>query len=175
MKRWQVVTGGAAILALVAVITLVPHPRGADPYAGLRQSRDEAIPGTFGYRLTPPDDPVVSVDPEAAYDELMGARRKADVSLTLATVRNDQDAASWGPAWVYITRDLCYFSAKGDFVSPSRGGDTDGCTPDNLLVQIVDANTGEFVAAFDAYDPSRDWLPARSAPADQLTAITRFH
>ena len=75
---------------------------------------------------------------------------------------------------MFFTRGLCYFTAKGDFVSPSRSGDGDGCTPRNVLVQVVDASTGEFVAVFEAYDADLTWLPDRVGTPAQVPGARRF-
>lgn len=144
-----------------------------DPFTAFRQAREQPIPGTFGYVLAPAEG-APTIEPEAAYGELLGSGAGLDVSLTYATVRNDTDGVEWGPAWVYLTHDLCYFTAKGDFVSPSRAGEDDGCTPDNILVQVVDARSGRFVAAFDAFDVSGEWLPAREGDP-QASPTTLFH
>jgi hypothetical protein len=59
-------------------------------------------------------------------------------------------------------------------VSPSRAGQDDGCTPNNILVQVVDAQNGRFIAAFDAFDVDGGWLPAREGDP-QASPTTRFH
>jgi hypothetical protein len=149
--------------------------RVADPYAGLRQTRLQAVPGSLTYQLAPPGDVVATVNPEGAYGRLVGADPRRDVALTLATVHDDYQDITYGPAWVYITHDLCYFSAKGDFVSPSRAGIGDGCEPSNLLIQMVDARTGATVGVFEGFDASGDWLPARARTPAQVLGTTRFH
>ncbi len=156
-----VVVAVAAALGAACGASRAPE----QPYAPLRQARVQEIPGTFGYELAPAGGGEQAVDPSVAYRGLLGAGAKRDVTLTLADVRNDTEGVVWGPAWVYLTRDLCYFSAKGDFVSPSRSGNGDGCTPANMLVQVVDAQTGKLVAAFDAYDATGFWSPARAGGA----------
>jgi len=157
-----------------AAVTAWTSTRGNDdPFAAFHQVREQTIPGTFGYVLAPADGRP-EMAPETAYGDLLGSGRGLDVSLTYAIVRNDRDGIEWGPAWVYLTHDLCYFTAKGDFVSPSRAGEDDGCTPDNILVQVVDADTGRFVAAFDAFDVDGGWLPARAGDP-QTSPTTRFH
>ena len=156
---------------LVAVGCASPDP---DPYAPLHQSSRQEIPGTFGYHLVPVDGFVTQVDPAGAWRELPGAVRGADVSLTLAEVENPADGVDWGPSWVYFTNDLCYFTAKGDFVSPSRAGEDDGCTPRNVLVQVVDATSGEFRAVFEAYDTDLTWLPDRIGSPRHVEGATDF-
>ena len=163
----------ALALAVVGIVAWTNIRSSEDPFAVFHQSREEPIPGTFGYVLAPADGSP-RVEPETAYADLLGSGRGLDVSLTYAVVRNDRDGLEWGPAWVYLTHDLCYFTAKGDFVSPSRAGEDDGCTPDNILVQVVDADPGRFVAAFDAFDVHGGWLPARAGDPQTLPT-TRFH
>lgn len=145
-----------------------------DPYAPLHQDERQEIPGAFGYALEPVGDDVDRpVDPVRAWRTLPGAEGDRDVAVTLATV-HDPRGEGWGPSWVYFTNDLCYFTAKGDFVSPSRQGLEDGCTPNNVLVQVVDASTGEFLAVFEAYDADLTWLPARVGSPAQVADATRF-
>lgn len=144
------------------------------PFEPLHQSERQEIPGTFGYELVPVDGFRAEIDPAAVWRELPGAEEGGDVSVTLAAVESPTDGADWGPSWVFFTSDLCYFTAKGDFVSPSRAGETDGCTPQNVLVQIVDASSGELRAVLEAYDDDLSWLPARVGGPDQVAGATRF-
>jgi hypothetical protein len=168
---------GGAVAAVVTVATGITwwaaRPSNDDPYAALRQAVDQPIPGTFGYVLKPPDDGA-RADPSQAYTRLLGAGDGRDVALTLATVTNADEGYEWGPAWVYFTHDLCYFTAKGDLVSPGRSGRVDACTKQNMLVQVVDAGSGEMVAAFPAFDLERGWLPQREGTPSQA-GVTRFH
>lgn len=160
-------------MALGSVGWLV-RPESGDPFAALRQARTEPIPGALGYTLEPVEDFRPSIDPSRAYLGLVGANSERDVSVTLAIV-HDERGATYGPAWVYITRDLCYFEAKGDFVSVSRAGVGDGCAPSNLLVQMVDARGGEAIGVFSGYDAEGSWLPARLGDPTQALGTTRFH
>jgi hypothetical protein len=173
MSRRSVRIALATVLAVAAGVAwwTVRRP-GDDAYAPLRQAVEEAIPGTFGYVLRPPDDGATA-DPVEAYAGLLGAGDNRDVALTLATVTNDDEGNEWGPAWVYVTHDLCYFTAKGDLVSPGRSGRKDACTKRNMLVQVVDATSGEMVAAFPAFDLELGWLPQREGTPTQA-GMTRF-
>jgi hypothetical protein len=164
-----------AVLAGVGIAAWAAGPKGDDSFVAFRQRDVETIPGTFGYLLEPVGDFLPTVNPEQVYPELLGAEQDRNVWLTLATVRNDRDGALWGPAWVFVTHHLCYFDSKGDFVSPARSGADDGCTPKNMLVQVVDARSGEFLAAFDAYDVDGGWSPAREGVPGQAPVGTRFH
>ncbi|MGE5225314.1 MAG: hypothetical protein ACM3OO_00390 [Planctomycetaceae bacterium] len=167
----------ALALALLALAVACGHDAG--PYAAFRQAKDEAIPGTFDEWLAPPPPgSVPSLSPQRAYGGLPGAGTQPDVMATYAVVRNASTGSASAPSWVFITRDLCYFSAKGDLVSPARAGKADACTKDNLLVQIVDATTGKLASVFSAYDVSTTWAPARQGDPAQDGAeagATRFH
>ncbi len=162
------------LVAGIVTATLLAACSGSpDPYSAYRQTKAEPIPGTFGYSLEPVDG-TPRTDPGTVYEDLVGADLARDVSVSFGQVSNDDDGTRWGPAWVFFTHDLCYFTAKGDFVSPSRAGLADGCTEDNMLVQVVDANSGDLVAAFGAYDLTGEWLPSRMG-GDQPAGATRFH
>jgi hypothetical protein len=158
-----------AMLTVVACGTSSPLP-----YEPLRQATRQEIPGAFGYDLVPVGDFRPSVDPARIWPDLPGAGTGTDVSVTLAEVVHTTDGADWGPAWVFFTNDLCYFTAKGDYVSPSRAGESDGCRQRNMLVQVVDATSGEFEAVFEAYDADLTWRPERLGTADQVAGSTRF-
>lgn len=164
------------VRGLVTVVLLAASScgGGSDLYAPLHQSERQEIPGTFGYDLVPVDGFATEVDPQAAWRNLPGAGRGAKVSVTLAAVENPSEGVDWGPSWVYFTSDLCYFTAKGDFVSPSRSGQGDGCTPNNVLVQVVDAGSGEFRAVLEAYDADLTWLPERVGSPGQVPGATSF-
>jgi hypothetical protein len=147
---------------------------GSDPYAPLHQAERQEIPGSLGYDLVPVDGFAADVDPATAWHDLPGAGRGSKVSVTLAGVVNPSEGVDWGPSWVYFTSDLCYFTAKGDFVSPSRSGLGDGCSPNNVLVQVVDAGSGEFLAVFPAYDFDLTWQPERVGTPGQVPGATSF-
>jgi hypothetical protein len=165
----------ASALAVATGITLWWTARRTvdGPYAALRQAVEQPIPGTFGYVLGPPGGGAAA-DPTEAYARLLGAADDRDVALTLATVTNLDEGYEWGPAWVFVTHDLCYFTAKGDLVSPGRSGNEDACTKRNMLVQVVDAASGDMVAAFPAFDLGLGWLPQREGTPSQA-GVTRFH
>lgn len=163
-----------AAVSFVATIALAACAHEPDRYAPLHQSARQEIPGTFGYELVPVEGFAASVDPTRAWRGLTGAGEGGAVSVTLAEIRNPATGVAWGPSWVYFTNDLCYFTAKGDFVSPSRAGEDDGCTPRNVLVQVVDASSGDLRAVFEAYDTDLTWTPHRVGSPDQVAGATRF-
>lgn len=168
------VRSATLFLAFLAVPSIACGRGEPNRYEPLHQSARQEIPGTFGYLLVPVVGFETQIDPAAAWRELPGAGRGSDVSVTLAEVESPAYGADWGPSWVYFTNDLCYFTAKGDFVSPSRSGEDDACTPQNVLVQVVDAASGEFRAVFEAYDADLSWLPSRVGSPDQVAGATRF-
>ena len=167
----------ALALALLTLAVACGHDPG--PYAVFRQATDEAIPGTFDEWLAPPPSGATpSLSPQQAYRRLPGAGTQPDVMATYAVVRNASTGSASAPSWVFITRDLCYFSAKGDLVSPARAGKADACTKDNLLVQVVNATTGSLASVFSAYDVTTRWAPARQGDPTQdgvEAGATRFH
>ena len=162
-----------AALVLGAIVWFA-WPRGADRFAALHQARDEPVPGALGYTLEPVGGFRPAIDPRGAYRGLVGASQDRDVSVTLAMVRYE-GGVTYGPAWVFFTRDLCFFEAKGDFVSVSRSGVGDGCSPSNLLVQMVDAESGEELGVFPGYDVKGGWLPDRLGESAQALGTTLFH
>ena len=161
-------------ITFLTIVCTACNGSDASPYEPLHQSARQEIPGTFGYVLVPMEGFRGEVDPMRIWRDLPGAGEGSDVSVTLADLENPSDGVDWGPSWVYFTNDLCYFTSKGDFVSPSRAGKDDGCTPQNVLVQVVDATTGEFTAVFEAYDTDLTWLPARVGAPDQVEGETPF-
>ncbi|HVF07405.1 MAG TPA: hypothetical protein VNC60_02415 [Actinomycetota bacterium] len=164
----------ALLCAIVATVSAACSADDASPYEPLHQSARQEIPGTFGYVLVPLEGFRGEVDPSSAWRDLPGAGEGSAVSVTLADLEHPGEGVDWGPSWVYFTNDLCYFTAKGDFVSPSRAGKTDGCTRQNVLVQVVDATSGEFTAVFEAYDAHLTWTPTRVGTPDQVAGATRF-
>ena len=160
---------------LVATFTVVACSTSSPPpFEPLRQATRQEIPGAFGYDLVPVGDFRPRVDPARIWPSLPGAGTGSDVSVTLAEVVHTTDGVDWGPSWVFFTNDLCYFTAKGDYVSPSRAGESDGCRPRNMFVQVVDASSGELRAVFEAYDADLTWLPERLGTPAQVASTTRF-
>jgi hypothetical protein len=164
----------ATILLMVAVTAVSCATSSPPPYEALHQAARQEIPGTFGYGLVPVGDFQPTVDPSRIWPGLPGAGTGTDVSVTLAEVVHTTDDVDWGPSWVFFTNDLCYFTAKGDYVSPSRAGEDDGCRPRNMFVQVVDATSGELRAVFEAYDADLTWLPERLGTPAQVAGSTRF-
>jgi hypothetical protein len=165
----------ALTLALAALIGACSSAGTPDPYHALRQSRTQTVPGALDETLLPVGDFVASTSPEHVYRHLLGADTAKDVSVTLARVQSTALSQTSPPAWVFVTRQLCLFTSKGDLVSDARSGNGDNCTAKNLYVQAVDARTGNLLFSFAGFDADRGWLPARLGSRAQLAAVTTFH
>jgi hypothetical protein len=146
---------------------------GPDPFEPLRQATAEPIPGTFSYVLEPVGGFRPTFDPDATYQGLT-KRTTGIVSVTLAIVHDTDFGRTWGPAWVFFTRDVCFATSKGDLVSPGRSGN-DACSDANMWVQVIDANDGASLGSFSAYDGTGRWLPDRVGDPSQVAGTTRFH
>lgn len=164
----------ALLFTIVATVSTACGGDDVSPFEPLHQAARQEIPGTFGYVLLPLEGFRGEVDPSSVWPGLPGAGDGSAVSVTLADIEHPGEGVDWGPSWVYFTNDLCYFTAKGDFVSPSRAGKADGCTRQNVLVQVVDATSGEFTAVFEAYDAHLTWTPTRVGTPAQVAEATRF-
>ena len=157
----------AALLVMFAGCSSAP-----DPYAAFRQTTDEDVPGTFDWQLHPVDgDYRPAIAPQDAYATVFEAGKRPEAIAVLAQVGNALEDTLGPPAWVFITPDMCFATAKGDLVSPGRTGN--GCTEQNLYVQGVDATTGETLGGFSAFDPPIHWQPAREGQPTPVVATTQ--
>ena len=157
----------AALLVILSGCTSAP-----DPYAAYRQTTVEDIPGTFDWQLHPVDgDYRPTVTPQDAYAKVFEAGKRPQALAVLGRVGNTVDDSLAPPAWIFITPDMCFATAKGDLVSPGRSGN--GCTDQNLYVQGVDATTGEPLGGFAAFDPPTHWEPARAGQPTSVVATTQ--
>ncbi len=160
-------------LAAAALLALLVGCRSApDPYAAWRQTTVEEIPGTFDWQLHPVDaDYRPAISPQDAYAKVFEAGKRPQAIAVLGRVGNTVDDSLRPPAWVFITPDMCFATAKGDLVSPGRSGN--GCTDQNLFVQGVDATTGETLGGISAFDPPTHWEPARAGQPVPVVATTQ--
>ena len=159
----------AAIFLVAAIGCSKPPP---DPYSAYRETVEEKVPGTLDWQLQPVDDGFrASVGPAQAYTELFNAGDRPNAVVILARVANLTDHTLGPPAWVFVSARTCYATEKGDLVSPGRTGN--GCVPDNLYVQGVDAATGERLGGFSAYDTPTGWAPGRAGTPEVVTATTQ--
>ena len=161
------------LVMAACLVVAVSCSHGPDTFAALRQATVEAVPGTLGYELEPVGDFRPEIAPDADYSAL-ARRTDGAVMVTLATVHDIDYGTSWGPAWVFFARDVCYATSKGDLVSPTRSGN-DPCSDANMWVQVIDASSGASLGSFSAYDGSGRWLPDHAGDPSQVPGTTRFH
>ena len=151
----------ATCLVVVAVVTIVLVIRDpADPYAPLRQSARQPIPGALGFELeAPPPDarPTLTPDDVRARYPAEGG----EVDIAFASVRDVFEGRSIGPAWVLFARGVCLRNSKGELVSDARGNDPNNlaCTDATIWILAVDPDTAEPLVALTGYDESGTFAP----------------
>jgi hypothetical protein len=149
------------------------HPSPPDPYAAYRQTSVQRVPGSFDWEIQPVDAAFrPAIGPAEAYEKVYAAGREPDATAILARAYNDLESQPGPPAWIFITPNTCFATAKGDLVSPGRTGN--GCTKDNLYVQGVNAATGEPLGGFSAYMPPEGWAPSRAGTPAPVVATTQL-
>jgi len=131
-------------------------------YAALRQAKEETIPGTWGVILEPPPaDLEPSLGPAKAFDIAAAGDTPEKVTRSLALVRDEGNGIEGRPAWVFIARDLCFLSNKGELVASSRRPvEPERCTDKNLAIEAIDAKTGEPFMVTSGYDETERWATA---------------
>jgi len=151
----------AVALAVVAAITIgivVLVEAEPDPYAHLRQSVRQQIPGALGFELEPP--------PQDARPELTPREVRTrypaeggEVRVAFASVRDTLANRSIGPAWILFARGVCLRNAKGELVSDARGNDPNNleCTDATIWILAVDPASAEPLVALTGYDESGTW------------------
>jgi len=151
-----VVTGGSAAWFLLR----------SPAYASMRVIRSQELPGTFGASVDPLSrwfDP--SITPARALSIVQGQAVPARAETMLAAVPPATLRATAGPstpAWVIVTRGLCFASNKGDLVSSSRRNPSSvsRCSDRNMWVVMVNAESGRTIGSMSAYDATGSWSPA---------------
>jgi hypothetical protein len=157
------------LVAALVVVAVACSSSPPDPYAAYRQTTTEDVPGTLDWQIGPvPEDYRPTIGPTQAYDELFDAGQQKHAYAILGQVTNTTDHTVGPPAWVFVTPNTCYATAKGDLVSPGRTGN--GCTEQNLYVQGVNATTGERLGGFTAFDTPTPWVPAREGTPPPIAA-----
>lgn len=151
-----------AVIALTAVaaITLAALvlTRSSDPYARLRQTSSQEIPGALGYELEPPPTDIrpalTPMEVRARYPAQGG-----QVQVAFASIRDTLEDRSIGPGWVLFARGVCLRNSKGELVSDARGPDPPNldCTDATIWILAVDPSTAEPLVALTAYDESGTW------------------
>ncbi len=150
-----------ATFVVVAVVTIALVMRDpADPYAALRQSTQQPIPGALGFELEPPP---TDARPTLTPDDVR-ARYPAEggeVQVAFASVRDVFEGRSIGPAWVLFARGVCLRNSKGELVSDARGDDPNNlaCTDATIWILAVDPDTAEPLVALTGFDESGTFAP----------------
>jgi len=155
MKRAAVALAAVALITIGILVFLTGEP---DPYAHLRQSMRQEIPGALGFELEPPP---VDARPQLTPQEVR-TRYPAEggqVQVAFASVRDVFEGRSIGPAWVLFARGVCLRNAKGELVSDSRGNDPNNleCTDATIWILAVDPVTAKPLVALTGYDESGTW------------------
>jgi hypothetical protein len=162
-----------ALVAALAILAVACHSSPPDPYAAYRQTQPEVVPGSFDWEIQPIDaDFRASIGPADAYEKVYAAGAQPDATALLGQVYNRVEHTTGPPAWIFVTPDTCFATAKGDLVSPGRTGN--GCSEQNLYVQGVNAATGESLGGFSAFMPQEGWTPARAGTPPVVTATTQL-
>ena len=162
-----------ALVAVVAVVVVVVAAGGiawfvlrSPAYASLRLAHTQELPGTFGASVEPASrwfDP--SITPARALAIVEGQAVPERATEVLAGVPPETLRRSTGPttpAWIILTKGLCFASNKGDLVSSSRRDPSTvpRCSDRNMWVVMVDATTGRMIGSLGAYDATGSWSPA---------------
>jgi hypothetical protein len=153
--------GSVALAGVVAIGVTAWLVRDGDrPYARLRQSTVQEIPGTLGYALEPPPDGLRPALSPAAVRERWPAG-DGEVHVSLATVRDTFEDRSLGSGWVLVARGVCLRNAKGELVSDARGSDPIDlqCTDATLWILAVDPATADPLLALTGFDDTGTWAP----------------
>ena len=155
MKRAVVALAAVGLITIGILLLRTGEP---DPYARLRQSMRQEIPGALGFELEPPP---VDARPQLTPQEVR-ARYPAQggqVQVAFASVRDVFEGRSIGPAWVLFARGVCLRNAKGELVSDARGNDPNNleCTDATIWILAVDPVTAKPLVALTGYDESGTW------------------
>jgi hypothetical protein len=147
---------------------------GYSAYEEYRQVESQEIPGTWGSRLEPlPEDYDPKLSPEEVLDRYAADSPRGAIILDLARYRDTltyvidhtPSPPADTPAWVFLTRGLCFNSEKGALVASARRPDSYGaqrCSLANISVLAVDADTGALISTARGFDESLEWSPARA-------------
>jgi hypothetical protein len=151
----------ATFVAVVAVVTIALVMRdAADPYAALRQSTQQPIPGALGFELEPPPtDARPTLTPAEVQNRYPA--EGGEVQVAFASVRDVFEGRSIGPAWVLFARGVCLRNSKGELVSDARGNDPNNlaCTDATIWILAVDPDTAEPLVALTGFDETGTFAP----------------
>jgi hypothetical protein len=169
---WVVVLG-VAVMVLGACGRVDDSP-GYEAYAAYRQVKTQEIPGTWGTRLEPlPANYDPKLSPSEVLDRFAGDTPRGAIVLDLAqyheglsyVVDRTVIPAKDAPAWVFLTRGVCFNSEKGALVASARRPDSynpQRCSLANISILAIDADTGKLLATARGYDDTLDWKVARN-------------
>jgi hypothetical protein len=155
VRRLAVALLAATAISVGTLVLLTGDP---DPYAHLRQSTRQEIPGALGFELEPPPpDARAELTPQQVRTRYPA--EGGEVQVAFASVRDTLEGRSIGPAWVLFARGVCLRNAKGELVSDARGNDPNNlaCTDATIWILAVDPVTAEPIAALTGYDESGAW------------------
>jgi hypothetical protein len=152
---------GLAVVATIVVGSWLLFFRDQPmPYAELRQTTFQEIPGTLGYAIEPPPN---DLSPELSPDEVRERypAGTGEVQVALASLRDVYEDRVLGSGWVLVARGVCLRNSKGELVSDARGNDPVDlqCTDDQIWVLAVDPSSAEPIAALLGYDEAGTWGP----------------
>jgi hypothetical protein len=155
-----VAAGLGIVTAIVIGVLIVLRIAEPDPFAHLRQSTRQQIPGALGFELEPPPE---DVRPELTPREVRDRYPTGggDAQISFASVRDTLGGRSIGPAWVLFARGVCLRDAKGELVSDARGNDPNDldCTDATIWILAVDPVTAEPLIALTGFDRTGAWKP----------------
>ena len=162
--RWTLVglVVGLGLAGLLVVTTDRP-----DPFAALRQTARQEIPGALGFELAPPpEDARPTLTPQDVVERYPA--RGGDVQVAFASIRDTLGGDSVGPGWVLFARGVCLRNSKGELVSDARGDDPVNleCTDATIWILSVDPVTGEPLVALTGYDESGSFAPQTADPQE---------
>ena len=161
--RWTLV-GLVVGLALSGLLVITSEP--PDPYASLRQSAPQVIPGALGYELEPPPpDARPTLTPQEVRKRYPA--EGGEVEVAFASIRDTLGGTSVGPGWVLFARGVCLRNSKGELVSDARGDDPVNldCTDATIWILSVDPETAEPLLALTGFDESGTFAPEVAGPA----------
>jgi len=155
VRRLALAVVAVAAITIGTLVLLTDEP---DPYAHLRQTTSQQIPGALGFELEPPP---TDARPELSPQEVRTRypAEGGEVQVAFASVRDTLQGRSIGPAWILFARGVCLRNAKGELVSDARGNDPNNlaCTDATIWILAVDPVTAEPLAALTGHDESGTW------------------
>lgn len=163
-----------AVALLLSGCSRADDSPGYEAYAEYRQVSVQEIPGTWGtYLEALPSDYDPKLSPAEVLDRFASDTPRGAIVLDLARYRDtltyviDETPSppADAPAWVFLTRGLCFNSEKGALVASARRPDSyqgKRCSLANISVLAVNADTGALISTARGFDDSLEWVPDRA-------------